>query len=1104
MASVSVDAFDPDRRLDDLLALYLEEVEAGRPPDRSAWLAKHPDLAAELSAFFANLDHVGRIAGPLREHPSPPILAFPTAVDAVAEGGRVGYFGDYELIREIARGGMGVVYAARQVSLDRLLALKIIPAGPGTSEAELRRFRLEAEAVAQLDHPNLVPIYEAGEHAGHRYYSMKLVDGGTLATEGPRLRGDFAAIARLVATTARAIHYAHQRGILHRDLKPSNVLFDRQGRILVADFGLAKRIEAGGDLTQTGSIVGTPAYMAPEQTEGRREAVTTAVDVYGLGAILYDVLTGRPPYRGDSALETLRRVREDEPVRPSAIDRKVPRDLETICLKCLEKEPGRRYASAGALADDLDRWLAGLPIAARPATLLERAVKWARRRPMAAALLVTGAVAILAAAMAVRGMHAAGRLRDQFLSADSSRREEAVARRKAEAEVARRVERESGVEADRYFDKIAVAERAWASNDVAAAWRTLDDCPPKLRRWEWWYLRGLCRAEVRTIKGHSGMTCGVAFAPSESVYCFPDDRGGVGIWDDREDRAVSHISGHEGFAYGVAFDRAGMRLATAGSDGKVRLWDVASGRLLHAMPGHGAWAAGVAFTRAGTRLVSGGADRVVRVWDTADGSEVLALRGHSGAVLGVAVRPDGGQIASAGQEGAIKIWDAATGREGRTLPGDRETARCVAYSPDGTRLASGGADRRVRIWDPASGEERLAFPAASGRIDGIAFSPDGTRIATGALDRSVKVWDAATGRELASYRGHEAPVLGVAFSPDGTRLASSAQDATVKIWDATSAPEARVLRLPGRSAVGVALSRDGVIAAAASAEGGVTAWDAATGRKLWSSPDRGGVLSSLIAHPDGCRFVALGADRVVRGWDVASGAETILLEPSEEELVSLAVGPHGRRIATGDGEPITIIHGFRGKRVYQPSGGAPVRVWDAGTGQELLRMAGHVGSVHAVRFRGDGSQIASAGGDGTVRLWDAATGRELHVLSGHRSPVLDVAFSPDGTRVASAGADGTVRIWDAATGRERVALPAHSGWASAVAFSPDGSRLASAGIDGAVKLWAVASGREVLGLLRDGGRALGLAFGADGRRLAASSADGTVWIWSLPRGADLR
>jgi tetratricopeptide (TPR) repeat protein/tRNA A-37 threonylcarbamoyl transferase component Bud32 len=407
----------PESLLDEVIAAYVEAREAGEAHDRQALLVRHPELADELAAFFADEDQFDNLVAPLRAA-TPPLASGATPIDekgdpllaqAPTEITSPRRINDYEILGEIARGGMGVVYKARHRRLNRLVALKMILAGSFAAPAEVARFLREAESIARLDHPNLVPIYEIGEYEGQPFFAMKLIEGEDLSrhikdfVERPR------AAAELLRTIARAVHYAHQRGLLHRDLKPGNILLDKDGQPHVTDFGLAKRVAdieqaeqptiarpcadtleenpADPPLTRTGTAVGTPSYMAPEQALGKQADLTTAADVYSLGAILYELLTGQPPFRARSALETLGEALAREPDRPSVRNPRVSRDLETICLKCLEKEPARRYSSAAALADDLDRYLSGEPIEARPITRAERLVRWVRRQPVIAGLL---------------------------------------------------------------------------------------------------------------------------------------------------------------------------------------------------------------------------------------------------------------------------------------------------------------------------------------------------------------------------------------------------------------------------------------------------------------------------------------------------------------------------------------------------------------------------------------------------------------------------------------------------------------------------------------------------------------------------------------------
>ncbi len=827
--------------------------------------------------------------------------------------------------------------------------------------------------------------------------------------------------------------------------------------------------------------------MAPEQAEGRRESVTIAADIHGLGAILYELLTGLAPFRGESVVEVLRKVREQEPEPPGRIHPRVPRDLATIALKCLEKDPKRRYATAEAMADDLDRWLSGKPIEARRASSAERVAKWARRRPTAAALL--GVCVLLAATIDVAIV-----LRQKAEKTAAALKIEARGRQNAEGELGRQAIARKQAEIDGYFDRIAAAERALASNDVPGLDRLLEACPPDLREWEWSYLKRQAHAEKLTLRGHNAVNCGVAFVPDTLRFTCPDDGGGLGIWDAKTNRRACDLRGHDGTAFGVAFSRGGTLLATAGADGAVRIWDLPAGTLRATLPGHGEWASAVAFGASSSTIASGGADGLVRVWDTSSGDQILTLPGHSGPVFGVAFRPDGQEIASAGADGRVILWDARTGRERRRLPAHAEAARCVAFSPDGRTLASGGADRTIRVWDARSGAEILSFRAASARIDGLAFSPDGRRIASGALDRSVKVWDARTGRELASFAGHSAPVFSVAFSPDGRLLASAGQDATVKLWDLDDGPGSRIWRadLPACPIVGLAFFPDGRSVAIA------------TDRGIAIRPFPDGVSQEITdlpapfppaIDPSGRLMVSASLDGsvAVREWPSRKIVGTF--KTPDEPLGRAIFAPDGLRLITGGGEPREIVQGLQGKGVPPSSAERAVRVWDLGSGLEMSALRGHVGPIHDLAVTRDGQLVASAGADGTVRLWRLDSGHASRVLKGHQGAVSAVAFDPEAKRVASAGQDGTIRVWSRETGRELRSFSPRTGWIFALAWTPDGSRIASAGADGSVRIWDPERGRETLELKGHAGRVLGLSFRPGGNVLASGGTDGEVRLW---------
>jgi DNA-binding beta-propeller fold protein YncE len=656
-------------------------------------------------------------------------LPAPEVLDAVPADWPV--LDGYVILAEEGRGSMGVVYRARQRGLGRLVALKMVLSGAHAGRQELARFRTEAESVARLQHPGIVQIYEIGEEKGRPFLSLEFVAGGSLASrlDGTPWPADRA--TRLIEGLARAMHVAHRRGIVHRDLKPHNVLLTEDGQPKIADFGLAKCLDSDRGQTQSGAIVGTPSYMAPEQASGNSRQVGPATDVYALGAILYELLTGQPPFRAATPLDTVLQVATREPVPPSRLRSKVPRDLETICLKCLHKEPAGRYATALDLAADCAAFLDGGPIQARPVGWLERTGRGVRRHWLAATLLAVLVPLFIGGAAGI----------------------------------------------------------IWQWNRLTTLQQQAKKTTPR-GEIDTQLLEQ--KTETRALLGHDKMVTGLAFRPDGQLLATSSWDQTVRLWDPRAAKLVRILQGHQGFVECVAFRFDGKRLASAGGDGVVRLWDPMSGEELLRFEGHADVVHSIDFSPDGRHLASAGRDNLVKVWDADSGKEIFTLTGHTAPVLSVAFRPDGKWLASAGRDQTVRVWDAATGTHLATYKGHTGEISGVAFSPDGRLLASGSQDKTVKVWDEL-GNEVVTFRGHLQPIHGVAFSPDGRYIASansrasgvkenGEEAGAVKVWEARTGREFFTLRGHTGPITGVCFSPDGRSLATSSRDKSVKIW----------------------------------------------------------------------------------------------------------------------------------------------------------------------------------------------------------------------------------------------------------------------------------------------------------------------------------
>jgi WD40 repeat protein/serine/threonine protein kinase len=996
--------------------------------------------------------------------------------------------GPYKLLEQIGEGGMGVVYMAEQTQpVRRRVALKIIKPGMDTHQV-IARFEAERQALALMDHPNIAKVLDAGTTSppregstplsppceggvrggGRPYFVMELVRGIPITEYCDKARLSIPERLDLFVLVCRAVQHAHQKGIIHRDIKPSNVLITLHDGVpvpKVIDFGIAKA--TGQQLTEKtlftafAQMVGTPLYMSPEQAALSGLDIDTRSDIYSLGVLLYELLTGTTPFDAETfrtaAYDEIRRIiREQEPPKPSTrlssldvtsstvssnrgsdprhLNRSVRGELDWIAMKALEKDRTRRYETANDFAADVMRYLTDQPVLACPPSARYRFHKFARRNKavLTTAALVVAALLIGTAVstwQAVRATQAEVQADSQRKLAEGSANEAVRQRDEVQRQKLVVVAREESLRRYLYAADMTLAWQAWSNawnnDDLDQVRRLLTRHEPDanredVRSFAWYYLKGLCgQAPRSTLVGHEGKVYHLAISPDGKTLASASQDGTAKLWDLATAQLRLTLRGHTDEVNCVAFAPDGKELATASDDRTVRFWDPVSGRehSAHALTGFGLPVHRVDFSADGKLVVTGELSErpnalAATLWDVSSRQKRVRIEGH----FPLALSPDANTLATTNWDMVVRLWDVAGGKERAFLRGHTDNVLTGAFSPDGGTVATGSYDGIVRLW--GFNGLQVGLHRWPGSVHSVAYSPDGRLLAAGYETGAVYLWESSGGRLNTSFGGHALRVRAVRFTPDGGTMASASDDRTVRLWDMTATNRSRQ-----------PLDQPEPFTA------------------LSFSPD-----SELLATSTGTKHSML--------WTVRTGeARAVTRNHRDREVTCVAFSPADRILATtGSDQTVSLV--------------------DPITGNQRLAIAGPCVSNRSLTFSPDGGLLVGDGNDRVVRVWDTKTGKQLHALTqtGHIPSPQSVAFAPDGKTLALRTA-GAVTCWDLATGVPRDLWTRSMSGVNCLAYSPDGQTLATGASDRRrIELWDPSTGRERVSLNGGGGGIWCLAF----------------------------
>jgi WD40 repeat protein/serine/threonine protein kinase len=1075
----------------------------------------------------------------------------------------------FRLLRSHAKGGLGEVFVARDEEVHREVALKLIQPRYADDPAGRARFLLEAEITGNLEHPGVVPVYGLGRYPdGRPFYAMRLVRGENFkdaiaryhagrgaGTDSGARSLELRKLLRRFLDVCNAIEYAHSRGVLHRDVKPGNVMVGKHGETMVIDWGLAKaagreegvarsedgtlRPQSGSDSGETapGSLLGTPAYMSPEQAAGRLDRLGPASDVYSLGATLYHLLTGRPPFTGDAA-EVVPQVVQGAITPPRQVNRAVPAGLEAVCLKAMAREPEGRYPSAKALADDVERWLADEPVLARRESAPQRAARWARRhRPLVLSVASVGATAAVASVVLLL-VTQAWQI-EQVRRHEESRRAAWLAFDHALGQCERG---EVGRGMLRLVRSLEQAESA-GDQDLQRVirlnldgWRTQSTTLVALLPHRSHVAAVAFSPDGRTVLtgGYDGIAqlwdvatgapiglplhveflqvqfpflpiglplrvqfpqvqspiLAVAFSPDSRIAATAEANGNVRLWDGRTGASSSLLPlHHPAGVLALAFSPDGHTLLTGCDDGSAWLWNPADGRPVgHPMRRHKKTVRVVAFSPDGRTIATGSEDGTARLWNASSQEPVGDPLRHEDDVRDLAFDPEGHRLLTGSYDQTARVWDVATGQPlGRLEHGYMVTS--VAFSPDGRTAATGGANAVVRLWDVETGRP-LGAPMVHGAwVFDVTFSPDGKTVLTGSGDMTARLWDVETCRQVGGPLCQEAIVRAVAFSPDpdGRTVVTAGDDKGARLWRRTTPWRSETPLQTARRPYTMTFSADEKACLIGNVDHTAQPWEVETGRPVGPPMLLESLPYAVEFTPDGKTAVTI-SEKHVQVWDLSAGQPTgEIPQGTDHKAVCVAISTDGAVLVTGGVGP-----GWAGE----------VRLWDMKNLSHKHSAPAHSGKMVLVaRLSTDGTRLLTGGQDAQARLWDAATLQPLGPPLGHGGWVRAVAFSLDG-RVAVTGCnDGTARLWDLSNGRPLGPPLDHRGDVVAVAISPDGKTVLTGAADGVARLWDAATCRPIGPGLTHHNCIRAVAFAPNGRTVLTGAFDRLIRRWDVPTRA---